>query len=173
MGRGCRLTSRRGLKVQVLRADIRRRSGGASTRPTAPSSSTTPRPSTTATAAFRSRRTTSPASTPTPAPLPCSAPAATPTSPAASTSGIPCSSTARQAAKNARRGRCDTINVRHDQRLPPVPHRRATRGRRVSIRFRATAGSGGTRAVPAAVRGQDGAGVRSPRRQCRSQSRTI
>ena len=60
-------------------------------------------------------------------------------------------------------------HVRHDQRLAPLPHRRAARGRRL------LSGPGqpleaGRRRMPALVRGQDGAGVRSPRRERGGQS---
>ena len=76
----------------------------------------------------------------------------------------PCWWTA-QGATSAAPGRFKyRAHVRHDQRLPPVPHRGAARGRRV------LSGAGqpleaGCRDVCAAVRGQDGASVRPPRRQ--------
>ncbi len=60
--------------------------------------------------------------------------------------------------------------VRHDQRLRSVPHARGARGAggRVLHRRQPVRQPGGR--VGAAVRRQDGAGVRSPRRQCRRQS---
>ena len=115
---------RRGLKVQILRPDIRRRRAALRRDRRAPSSSTTQRPSPTATAAFRWRRTTSPASTPTPAPPRSFAGGATPISPAASTSGIPCSWTA-QAMTSAAPGRFGSCRECSDMtiRLPSLPYR--------------------------------------------------